>query len=97
MGENGVRHNPEKNRAVCVIAKSSVWGLRALLALTLVFLAGVFILGLVIKIRHDWIWTEVGKQLVGMLILVAFFGLLFLVLWLLLKWYEWAKNYLRDC
>jgi hypothetical protein len=62
-----------------------------------VFVAGLFITALVIKIRRDWMWTEFGKQMLAMLILAAFFGACVLAFWLVKKWYEWAKNYSRDC
>lgn len=91
------RHNPEKNRAVCVLAKGSVWGLRGLLALTSLSAGLLFIFAVVLKIRRDWDWPEVGRTLLAVAVLLAFAGLLWLVGWLLFKWYEWAKSYARDC
>ena len=91
-----MRHNPEKNRAVCVLAKSSVWGLRALLAISLLTIVGLAVLALVITFR-DWSWAEAGTIAITFLIVAAFCGVLIFIGWLITKWYEWAKNYSSDC
>lgn len=90
-------HNPEKNRAVCVLAKSSVWGLRGLLALTVLCIGVVFIVALVIKVRADWNWHQFLATLIFIAVLAVLVGIVYGVGWLLNKWYEWAKAYARDC
>ena len=90
-------HNPDKNRALCVLAKTSVSGLRGLLALTLSLIGGIFVFGFVLKIFADWNWAEAGKAGLAVLVLLAFLGFVSGIVWLVLTWYEWAKRYARDC
>ena len=80
-----------------MLAKGSVWGLRGLLVLTLVSMSGLFALGIVLKIRADWSWAEAGKAALALLIVAVVGGFIYGMIWLLIKWYEWAKRYVRDC
>lgn len=91
------RHDPNKNRAVCVLAKGSVWGLRGLLALTLTFIAGGLLLIAFDKLRADFNWTQAGKIALALLVLATFYGICMGIIWLLSKWYQWAKSYAKDC
>ena len=92
-----VGHNPEKNKALCVIAKGSVWSLRILLALTLSFLVFVAGIGIIIKVQKDFNWSELVRALKAILILATSI-VIPVGAWLLVdKWYEWAKNYSKDC
>lgn len=90
-------HNPEKNRAGCVFAKSSVWGLRGLCVLTVVSAVGTAAVLLALKIRTSWNWAEVGKSLLLLLAVLALVGFWLSVTHLLKRWYEWAKSYAKDC
>lgn len=96
MGVN-MNTNHQKNRGVCILAKGSVWGLRTLLALTLLLLGGFSIAGIVIKIRKDWDWTQFGQVLLSLLVFFLLGAFAWLIYWLFLKWYNWAKSYSRGC
>lgn len=87
-------HNPNKNRALCVVAKSSYWSLRVFGWLVFVAVSAALVTTLAVKAYQHWNWREIGKGVVAMLIIAVGF---FLPIILLFALYEWAKSYRRDC
>ena len=87
-------HNPEKSKVLCVIAQGSFWTLRILSWFIFVTFGAVAVVGMVIKAYQHWSWTEIGKSLLALLVVVGVIVLPVVVGKLI---YEWAKDYREDC
>jgi len=85
-------HDPNKNRALCVIAKTGYWSFRVTGWFLLVLMLLSFAAMLIYKAWANWNWRSIGKGILG-------FTLLFVVIalptWGVGAFYNWAKRYRR--
>lgn len=91
-------HNPEKSRALCVVAKASYQILLTAGYLFLVLFVTIILIGITHKAYTDWPkWSEFVDGLRVVAALAVFVLVVGGPLFAAIKLFEWAKKYRSDC